>query len=877
LNKPVSGSTYRKLGVAIEELKVRPQITPNMTVRVNEGSYYTSRMKLVEFEGGTSPTIQAPAAGYKWVIVGITPQGTIFVSSGEIKNRAPELPTIERNMLPLAAIYLGANATAITEDMIEDIRPFLASGYHPGDHTLLDNNDAPNLHPIASIDGLQAALDDKASKADLERFSDKIDETSGTSSTTFTLNNAQSGTPTANAGIIINRGSELNVGIRYNERKNGGMWEFTNDGVVWNDFPTALSIDGSLKKASKNTDGVLRLSVEPEDILMPIAVGDNDPRLARIAEKVDKETVYTKEEIDEKFNGTVKLNEIYTRAAVDDMLDGKLNVGSTYTELQIDNFLRGKLNVGDAYTKDEVDNLLADNANLENTYTKEEVDGFVSEINGKVDGNTDAIETKANATDVYTKEEIDATNEETTNRLNALDEAVAAKAVAENVYTKEEVDNIVSEINTTVETNTSNIETKANAADVYTKAEVDEFIEAKVDDGEFDELEDAVTTLSNNVNSLLTEVAPTIVTQTEYQKDCKDVQDALDAINEEISGVKTTTYVKEETDEKVDTVVGATLEELNIVLNDIVEGTHSIVRHSQDASDVVTSTNELLRALGEKQAYKVDVEEAIATAKQETKADTIAEVKATTVQEAIAENANGLEIANIASKADVAEVQSNVTTLGETVDTKANASDVYTKDEVVSLLEAKANLADVYKKVDTYSAERIQELLDLEANKDSVYTIAQVDEALALKADKTEIPSLVGYAKESDVDDALALKADKTDLDVKANTSDVNDALALKADKTEIPSLEPYATVANVESLISEIDEDLAKKANSEDVYTKAEIDSSMDDKADTDTVYTKEEVDALLANMYTKEEVNQAISTAIADVLQQIRSEING
>ena len=873
MNKPVSGSTYRKLGVVMEELKVKPQINPNMTVRVNEGSYYTSRMKLVEFEGGTSPTIQAPAAGYKWVIVGITPQGTIFVSSGEIKNRAPELPTIERNMLPLAAIYLGANATAITEDMIEDIRPFIASGYHPGDHTLLDNNDAPNLHPVSSIEGLQAALDDKASKADLERFSDKIDETSGTSSTTFTLNNAQSGTPTASAGIIVNRGSELNVGIRYNERKNGGMWEFTNDGIVWNDFPTALSIDGSLRKASKNNDGVLRLSVEPEDALMPIAVGDNDPRLARINEKVDKETVYTKEEIDEKFDGTVKLNEIYTRAAVDDMLDGKLNVGSTYTEAQIDNFMRGKLNVGDAYTKDEIDNMLFNNADLENVYTKDETVALIEEKAAS----KDELEAKANAEDVYTKEEIDAKSEETTQRFDALDETVAAKAQAENVYTKEEVDNIVSEINTTVETNTSNIETKANAADVYTKAEVDEFIEAKVNDGEFDELEDAVTVLSNNVNSLLTEVAPTIVTQTEYQKDCKDVQDALDAINEEISGIKTTTYVKDETDEKVQTVVGATLEELNIVLNDIVEGTRSIVRHSQDASDVVTSTNELLRALGEKQAYKTEVEEAIATAKQETKADTIAEVKATTVQEAIAENANGLEIANIASKADVAEVQNNVTTLGETVDTKANASDVYTKDEVVSLLEAKANLEDVYKKVDTYSAERIQELLDLEANKDSVYTIAQVDSALALKADKTEIPSLDGYAKSADVDEALALKADKTELEVKANTADVNDALALKADKTEIPSLDGYATVANVEALIAEVDEDLAKKANAIDVYTKTEVDSSVGVKADADKVYTKEEVDALLVNMYTKDEVDQAINDAIANVLQQIRSEING
>lgn len=63
MNKPVSGSTYRNIGAVMEELRVSAQKDPNMTVSVNEGSFYVDGMNIVEFEGGNSPVIQAPTTG----------------------------------------------------------------------------------------------------------------------------------------------------------------------------------------------------------------------------------------------------------------------------------------------------------------------------------------------------------------------------------------------------------------------------------------------------------------------------------------------------------------------------------------------------------------------------------------------------------------------------------------------------------------------------------------------------------------------------------------------------------------------------------------------------------------------------------------------
>ena len=53
----------------------------------------------------------------------------------------------------------------------------------------------------------------------------------GTSATTFVLNNTEAGTPSANVAFEVERGTSNNVNIRWNETSD--TWEQTTDGVTW--------------------------------------------------------------------------------------------------------------------------------------------------------------------------------------------------------------------------------------------------------------------------------------------------------------------------------------------------------------------------------------------------------------------------------------------------------------------------------------------------------------------------------------------------------------------------------------------------------------------------------------------------------------------
>ena len=53
------------------------------------------------------------------------------------------------------------------------------------------------------------------------------------------LNNDVTGAPTENAGLEIERGTELNVSVRWNETND--RWEFTNDGFTYLNIPTTIS------------------------------------------------------------------------------------------------------------------------------------------------------------------------------------------------------------------------------------------------------------------------------------------------------------------------------------------------------------------------------------------------------------------------------------------------------------------------------------------------------------------------------------------------------------------------------------------------------------------------------------------------------------
>ena len=210
------------------------------------------------------------------------------------------------------------------------------------------------------------------------------------------------------------------------------------------------------------------------------------------------------------------------------------------------------------------------------------------------------------------------------------------------------------------------------------------------------------------------------------------------------------------------------------------------------------------------------------------------------------------------SVASVGSVTSVATDLSEEVARakaeealKANASDVYTKNEITTKLgdyatttavAAKANASDVYTKTeigDTLLSYAKVSDVALKANASDVYT-------------KNEITTkLGGYATTT----AVALKADAENVYTKSAIDTTLGSYAKSADvytKSEIDlTLGSYAKSENVYTK-SVIDTTLGSYAKSADVYTKSAIDTTLGDYAKSKDVYTKNDITTMLGNYAT-------------------------
>ena len=82
ISLPPRGSDAKKLGAYFSPLKVEAQSTPNMTVKVAEGAFWTGDTEYREYVGGTSPTISAPTSDAKWVLVVLKSNGQLEIING---------------------------------------------------------------------------------------------------------------------------------------------------------------------------------------------------------------------------------------------------------------------------------------------------------------------------------------------------------------------------------------------------------------------------------------------------------------------------------------------------------------------------------------------------------------------------------------------------------------------------------------------------------------------------------------------------------------------------------------------------------------------------------------------------------------------------
>lgn len=159
----------------------------------------------------------------------------------------------------------------------------------------------------------------------------------------------------------------------------------------------------------------------------------------------------------------------------------------------------------------------------------------------------------------------------------------------------------------------------------------------------------------------------------------------------------------------------------------------------------------------------------------------------------------------------------------EAIATKANAAEVYTKDEVYTKNETDSILATkVYTKSETNA------LLDIKADKATTYTKDETDTLLDDKANAADV-----YTKQES-DNLLTAKANSADIYTKTA---VNTLLASKANTSDVYSKLETNTLLN-------------NKANTIDVYSKLETNSLLLNKANTTDVYTKQETDTKVAEL---------------------------
>ena len=266
MNLPPYGDNFRRENMPFSTLKVTAQSTPDMTVRVSPGTFWINSKRIVEFVGGNSPQFTAPSSNAKWCLLVLRQQGTLDIVDGQ-ESANPVPPDCPRNTFPLCLIYLQATDTAISYDMINEIRPvFNISTQNVQD---LDGLDTNNLHPISSIENLQTELDDRYTQNQIQNLLNNKADSDGTKEEIFVLNKDFTGTPGSNCGIEVERGTEGNAAIRYNESTN--VWQYTNDGSNWVDLtnsgvgvPIATDTTAGIVivKDGLTIDGTGNLSVE---------------------------------------------------------------------------------------------------------------------------------------------------------------------------------------------------------------------------------------------------------------------------------------------------------------------------------------------------------------------------------------------------------------------------------------------------------------------------------------------------------------------------------------------------------------------------------------------------------------------------------------
>ncbi|KPA18613.1 secreted protein containing Fibronectin, type III domain protein [Candidatus Magnetomorum sp. HK-1] len=199
-------------------------------------------------------------------------------------------------------------------------------------------------------------------------------------------------------------------------------------------------------------------------------------------------------------------------------------------------------------------------------------------------------------------------------------------------------------------------------------------------------------------------------------------------------------------------------------------------------------------------------------------------------------------------KADISDIYTR-TIVDTLCSQKADTSRVYTRVFLDSLLSQKAEIANIYTRtvidnalsqkadfVQIYTRSTLDSKLSQKADYDQIYTRANLDNALSQKADVAHI-----YTRTA-LDNFLAQKADQSSLDLKANITDI------------------YSRTT--------IDEQIAQKADKTDLNLKADV-SLLPLKADKADIYTRNQ-------LYTRSEMDETLSKLPTQTSMDLKANVN-
>ncbi len=231
MNIPTYGSVFTSENAHFNTLKVRARSIPEMTVYVEEGGIWFDKDTYSECIGAPSPVVTAPIiVGHaRWVYICFHRSAEIRILEGTTAVD-PVVPIVPTDYIPLAVVYVTQLDTSINKEMIFDIRPIFAGAAFSMNHSDLPDVTSPSRHPISAISGLQTILDSKCEVSVHTADMATKAGVGGTPEIEFRLN-SDATTASSDAYLMVERGSSLDVSIKWNETID--KWTATNDGTIF--------------------------------------------------------------------------------------------------------------------------------------------------------------------------------------------------------------------------------------------------------------------------------------------------------------------------------------------------------------------------------------------------------------------------------------------------------------------------------------------------------------------------------------------------------------------------------------------------------------------------------------------------------------------